>query len=156
MAYWVFNTAIIAGIITGILFIFMKIVVPNNDKKRAAKALEEILFPNGSSQKNKVIDTFKRIIQRQLTEEEIIDFFIKEKGIQLMSIDTDFSSSLKKYLMRPTLVELNYFEKVKFHEAFINYPRNFETAKIENSESVFEIMPESKTPAFLAREGYAS
>jgi len=133
MAYWIINTTIITGIITGILFIIMKIVVPKNDKKRAIKALEKILFPNGESQKNKVVEVFKKITQRQFTEEEILDFFIKEKGIQFMSINTEFSSSLKKYLMRPTLVELNYFEKVKFHETFINYPRNFGTMKIENS-----------------------
>ena len=156
MAYWIINTAIIAGIVTGIILIIIGIVIPKINKKRASETLIEILFPNGELQRKKVIDTFKKITQRQLNENELLDYFIKEKGIQLMSINADFSDSVKKYLMRPTLVELNYFEKVKFHEAFINYPRNFETAKIENSESVFEIMPESKTPAFLAREGYAS
>ena len=156
MAYWIFNTAIIAGIITGILFIIMKIVVPKMNKKRAVKALDEILFPNGNSQKNKVIAAFKKITQRQFSENEMLDFFIKEKGIQLMSINVDFSSSLKKYLMKPTLVELNYFEKVKFHETFINYPQNFGTMKIENSETIFEINSEKKSSAFFVKEGYAS
>ena len=158
MAYWIINTTIFMTIITGILFIIIKIAVPKINKKRAYKALDKILFPNGNSQKNKVIDAFRKITQRKFTNEEILDFFIKEKGIQFMSIDPDFSSFLKKYLMIPTLVELNYFEKVKFHETFINYPRNFETvnSKIENSEIVFELLQDNKTPAFLAKEGYAS
>ena len=156
MAYWIINTAIIAGISTGIIFIIIGIAIPKINKKRATEAFEEILFPNGNFQKNKVIEAFKKITHRQFTEEEILDFFIKEKGIQLMSINADFSSLLKKYLLRPTLVELNYFEKVKFHETFINYPRNFGTMKIENSETIFELNSEKKTSTFFAKEGYAS
>ena len=129
MAYWIINTAIF----TRIIFLITRIIVPRVNTRRALETLDEILFPDGESQKNKVIETFKKITKQQFSEEEILDFFIKEKGIQLMSIDTDFSDSVKKYLMKPTLVELNYFEKVKFHETFINYPRNFGTMKIENS-----------------------
>ena len=77
-----------------------------------------------------------------------------------MSVTPDFSESLKKYLMKPTLVDLNYFEMVKFNETFINYPRNFENKqfnnKIESSETIFEITPENKQSAFLRKEGYAS
>ena len=156
MAYWIINSAIIAGIFTGIFSIIIGIVIPKINKKRASETLSEILFPNGELQRKKVIDAFKKITQRQFKDDEILDFFIKEKGIQLMSIDADFSDSVKKYLMKPTLVELNYFEKVKFHETFINYPRNFGTAKIENSETIFNNISESKTPSFIAREGYAS
>jgi len=152
MAYWIINTAIIAGI----FLIIVKIVRPGLKKKRAAKTLEEIFFPNGESQKNKMILTFRKIIQRQFTEEEILDFFIKEKGIQLMSINTDFPTSLKKYLMRPTLIELNYFEKVKFHETFINYSRNFKFVNIENSETIFENLSKKKVSAFITKKGYAS
>ena len=156
MAYWIINTAII----TGIIFLFTKIIIPRANSKKALEILEEILFPNGESQKNKVIETFRRITKRQLTKNEMLDYFIKEKGIQLISIDTDFSDSVKKYLMKPSLVELDYFEKVKFHEAFINYQVNLEAlksnGKIENSDTVFEIMPKIKTPAFLAKKGYAS
>ena len=156
MAYWIINTAIFAGIITGILFIIIGVAIPKINKKRAYKALEKIIFPHGEYQKIKVIEVFKKITQRKFTEEEIVDFFIKEKGIQFMSINVDFSESLKKYLMRPTLVELNYFEKVKFHETFINYPRNFIPMKIENSETLFELKSENKTSIFFAKEVNAS
>ena len=151
MATWIINLAIIAGA----FFVIVRFVLPGINKKRADKALNEILFPNGDSQKSKVIEAFKKITKRQFTNDEILDFFTKEKGMQLMSINPDFQESLKKYILKPTLVELNYFERVKFHETFINYPKNFETVKsikIESADTIFE----HKTPAFLAREGYAS
>ena len=152
MANWIINMAIIAGT----FFFIVKFVLPSINKKRAAKALDEILFPNGEPQKNKVIESFKKITKQQFTNEEIIDYFIKEKGMQLMSITPDFSESLKKYLQLPTLVELNYFEMVKFNETFINYPRNFEPKKIENADTLFELKPDNKKSAFLCKEGYAS
>jgi hypothetical protein len=106
-------------------------------RSKAYETLENILFLGGETQKNKVIDEFNKITNTNYSNEEILDFFMKEKGLQLISIDADLSSEVKKYIRKDTLIDLNYFERVKFHQAFINYPRNFEVRKIENSETIY-------------------
>jgi hypothetical protein len=106
-------------------------------RSKASETLENILFPEGNIQKRKVIDAFNTITNEDYSNEEILDFFMKEKGLQLISINTDLPPSVKKYIRKDTLIDLNYFERVKFHEVFINYPRNFEVRKIENSETIF-------------------
>jgi hypothetical protein len=106
-------------------------------RSKASETLENILFPEGNIQKRKVIDAFNTITNETYSNEEILDFFMKEKGLQLISIDADLSSEVKKYIRKDTLIDLNYFERVKFHKTFINYPRNFEVRKIENSKTSF-------------------
>ena len=120
MANWIFLTAIFAGAI----LLILKKMKPQQKRSNASQILENILFPDGNIQKRKVIETFNDITNNNYSEEEIVDFFLKEKGLQLLSINHDLSTSVKKYIRQDTLIDLNYFERVKFHKVFINYPLN--------------------------------
>ncbi|MCL2073850.1 MAG: hypothetical protein FWH18_08015 [Marinilabiliaceae bacterium] len=71
--------------------------------------------------RKEVVDTFHAITANRFSEEEAIDYFMKEKGLQLMSITPGTPLKLKYFLALPTKVELTFFEKVKFNEAFLSY-----------------------------------
>jgi hypothetical protein len=67
-------------------------------RSKASETLENILFPEGNIQKTKVIDAFNTITNENYSNEEILDFFMKEKGLQLISIDADLPSDVKNIL----------------------------------------------------------
>jgi len=146
MANWIFLTAIIAGIT--VLIIRRRLQPKRSD---ASLILEEILFPSGNTQKRKVIEAFGKITKQQYTDEEIIDFFLKEKGLQLFSINCELSPEVVKFVNKPTMIDLNYFERVKFHQTFINYPKNFEVRLVENADTVFGELPEKKLASIIAK-----
>ncbi|MDR2927784.1 MAG: hypothetical protein LBV41_06250 [Cytophagaceae bacterium] len=151
MANWIFITVIVGSII----FIIMKIAFPHIKREKANKILEEKLFPNGELQKNKVINAFRKLTTQQFSDEQIIDFFMKEKGLQMILIDEELPVSVAKYVRKPTMIDLNYFERIKFHETFINYPCGFEVRKVENSQTLFKEVVVSKGKVVLAKNNLA-
>jgi len=142
MADWIIYTTIFAVTLLSLI----KIAVSQMAKRRKpSEILEDILFPQGNIQKRFVIDSFKKVTNQNFLDKEILDFFMKEKGLQMIYINSEIASNVKKYVKKPTLIDLNYFERVKFHEVFFNYPLNFKKQMIETSETVFEGLPIKKT-----------
>ena len=89
--------------------------------QRGKVYLDKSFFPLGEVQKKMVIKVFHNITTNKYTDKQAIDYFIKEKGLQFMSINPGTPLKIKYYLARPTLVQLTYFERVEFHKTFINY-----------------------------------
>ena len=146
MTYWIFITTAFAGTI----YLFLMNTTLQIKRKKPSQVLEEILFPFGKAQKRKVIEAFKKVTPQKFSDEEIIDFFMKEKGLQMIPTNPDLSQSLVKYIRKDTLIDLNYFERVKFHETFINYPRNFEVPIIESAGTIFNELPRIKVASLTA------
>ena len=111
-------------------FFFMKFILPVIIRWKALAFLEKILFPQGESQKDKVIAVFNVITGNRFSKERAIRYFLKTKGRQLLSLgNIEFSFCAKSYLKTQPSIDLTYFEKVKFHETFINYPKSFEISE---------------------------
>jgi hypothetical protein len=110
-------------IITGITFWFYKTILPVIIKKRAQNALQHTVFPEGEVQKAKVLTAFHAFTNNRFTNDQVLDYFIKIKGLQNLNIYKQYSFWTKRYLQKPTEIKLNYFEQVSFYEAFLNYPR---------------------------------
>jgi hypothetical protein len=91
-------------------------------EKKAVNELEGILFPSGQEQKKTVITTIHQMTNQRLTDEEALDYFLKIKGLQVINLHDPISYWTRKYLMSSTKTKLNYFEQVRFYEAFLNYP----------------------------------
>jgi len=123
--------------IAGFFFV-VKFIVPAIIRRKALLFLEDILFPQGESQKDRVVTVFNVITGNRFSRAEAINYFIKTKGRQFLSLgNEEFSFYAKLYLKTRPAIDLTYFEKVKFHEMFINYPRNFEVKEpnlTDNSE----------------------
>nr|WP_319401244.1 hypothetical protein [uncultured Carboxylicivirga sp.] len=84
--------------------------------------LESVLFNSGSSQKDSIISSMKCITKEKYSNEELLDYFLKIKGLQVINVCDPVNFWTRKYLMSPTKLKLNYFEQVKFYETFLNYP----------------------------------
>ncbi len=92
-------------------------------EKRAIPKMEKILFSNINETKESVLETIHNVTSKRLSDDLILDYFYKIKGLQVLNINKPINFWLKIYLTSPTKVKLNYFEQVKFYETFLNYPK---------------------------------
>ena len=118
MLYWsILFVVVLAGIISLYLCRFHPLIV----KLKAQGTLQKIIFPEGNSQKREILDIFHDFTNRRFSDDQLLDYFIKIKGLQNMSLGYNSSYWIKKYLLSPTEIKLNYFEQVKFYEMFLNF-----------------------------------
>ena len=106
--------------ITGLMA--YKFFMPDIVRKKAYSSLYKVLFPGGEEHKAAILKTFHDFTNNRFSDEEILDYFVKIKGLQSLSSTKKMGFWVKKHLMSPTEIKLNYFEQVKFYKLFINYP----------------------------------
>lgn len=90
-------------------------------EKYAVSSLESILFSKGDQQKDRILSSMMDITNNKYAKEELLDYFLKIKGLQVVNFGKPVDFWTKKYLTSPTRLKLNYFEQVKFYETFLNY-----------------------------------
>ncbi len=117
-------------IIIALTFLFLlsliylyKLILRLIAEKRAIPKMEKILFSNPNETKENVLETIHNVTSKRLSDDMILDYFYKIKGLQVLNINKPINFWLKIYLTSPTKVKLNYFEQVKFYETFLNYPK---------------------------------
>ncbi len=118
-----FSAALIIGVAAPLAFVVVRKFYPRVVKKQAVKKLESILFPKGHVQKMEVLKTFRGFTGKRFSDEDILDYFLKIKGLQSVDINMKTNFWVKRYLFSPTVIKLNYFEQVKFYETFLNFPQ---------------------------------
>lgn len=101
-------------------FFILRRVFPALVRKKAIMLLDVILFPNGSSQKQEVINKFRQITNHRFNTDELLDYYYKIKGIRTLGGTCRWSFTLKKYLFIPTNIKLTYFEQCRFYETFLH------------------------------------
>ncbi len=104
-------------------------------ERKALAKLEPVLFPEGARQKTKIAEALNIITKERFNEEQILDYFIKIKGLQVTDLSDRSNFWIKKFLFRPTLIKLNYFEQVEFYKMFLNYPATMESSVQKNQDS---------------------
>lgn len=153
MIYWIIA---IIGLLTAIAVPMYRIYFPAFTKKKAHASLLDLLFPGGQEQKENVMQVFHQLTNQRFSDDQILDYFIKIKGLQTLDLGVKANFWIKKYLLSPTDVKLNYFEQVKFYETFMNYPKSFEVfgkkkTNAKTPESIFT-KDEPKPGIYLQRE----
>jgi hypothetical protein len=103
-------------------FWFCRQLLPAIIKRKAHGTLHKVIFPEGEAQKLGVLKTFHGFTKERFSDDQIMDYFMKIKGLQNLSIGSSTNFWVKKYLLSPTKIKLNYFEQVKFYELFMNFP----------------------------------
>lgn len=93
-------------------------------EKSAAKELEKLLFPKGEKDKVSILSMLNKITKGKYSDDLLLDYFLKIKGLQVVNMYDPVSFLTRKYLMSPTKLKLNYFEQVRFYESFLNYPQS--------------------------------
>lgn len=104
------------------VFWFYRQLLPVIVKSKAHGTLHKVIFPKGEIQKQDVLKTFHSFTKHRFTDDQILDYFLKIKGLQNLSLSSKTDFWVRKYLLSPTKIKLNYFEQVKFYELFMNFP----------------------------------
>jgi hypothetical protein len=91
-------------------------------ERYAGKILEKLLFNNDHQSKSTILQSMNTITKGKYSNEQLLDYFLKIKGLQVINKKEGLNFWTRKYLMCPTKLKLNYFEQVKFYETFLNYP----------------------------------
>lgn len=141
-------------LVTGTAFALYRFYLPTYTKNRAQALLTNLLFPGGEAQKEDVLRTFHEFTNNRFSHDQILDYFIKIKGLQTLNINVKSNFWIKKYLLSPTDVRLNYFEQVKFYETFMNYPKAFpfEAKTNTRNEESKPNFPKGLTDLLLKKE----
>ncbi len=91
-------------------------------KRKTINKLCDFLFPgeDGRVVRSNVIAQMMELTNNRFTEDEMLDYYLKIKGLQMVDLNSFYDSDMRKYLMKPTLVRLQYRELVTFYERFLN------------------------------------
>lgn len=89
--------------------------------ERAEALLCKFLFPEGDEQLNETVDKLMSMTSNKYSREDVLDYYIKIKGLQLVDLMAYSNDRVSKYLMQPTRIHLTYSEVVHFYEEFLDY-----------------------------------
>ena len=80
------------------------------------------LFPGDTDglMKDRVVNRMMSLTGNRFTEDEVLDYYLKIKGLQMIDLNSFNDNDMRKFLMRPTQVRLQYRELVIFYEQFLN------------------------------------
>ncbi len=106
-----------------VLAVVGRLVQRNISEKHTIERLINILFPLGESQMNETLNDIDEMTQKRFKREEILDYYLKIKGLQIIDLHANSDGGIRRFLMKPTKIRLTYFEQVKFYEIYLNYPQ---------------------------------
>ena len=133
------------------IYFSVRKVYPALVREKATKQLERKLFPNGNRQKSEIVRCCKELTGDRFSDEEVLEYFMKMKGLQVVDIKKA-NFWLKKYLFTPAPIKLNYFEQVKFYEMFLEFPKNKnENSIVQQNRDTIRKMQQKGASARFAR-----
>lgn len=91
--------------------------------KSAIHDLTNTLFPNGDSQCEAILDNLENLTNHKYHRGDLLDYYLKIKGLQIIDIQSYANSGVRNFLMKPTKIRLSYMELVKFYEEYLNFPQ---------------------------------
>lgn len=114
-------------------FLFRSSILYARDKD-SIKQLCKMLFPEGDKQREIVLNEFAQLTNNHYNREDLLDYYLKIKGLQFIDLHANSNAMVRQYLMKPTKIRLKYIELVKFYERYLNYPQAIGENLIENAE----------------------
>ncbi len=121
-------------------------------ERNAVSTLESLLFSKGDKQKESIISSMMKITNDKYSKEQLLDYFLKIKGLQVVNFCDPVNFWTRKYLMSPTKLKLNYFEQVKFYETFLNYPETSGIIKRKETNKKGYLSSEPKSVFFHKKQ----
>lgn len=90
--------------------------------RKTIDKLCEYLFPGDTDglMRDRVIRKMMDLTRNRFTEDEVLDYYLKIKGLQMVDMNSFNDSGTRRFLMRPTKIRLQYRELVIFYEQFLN------------------------------------
>lgn len=83
------------------------------------------LFPGDKTgvQRDELIADLHIMTGGRFSNDEVLDYYLKIKGLQMVDLNTLNDDDIRKFLMEPTKVRLHYRELVSFYEKYLNQPQ---------------------------------
>ncbi len=107
-------------ILIAVLFI-LRIIYSYFIERQAIMQLCKLLFPQGNEQRYKVISKFSNMTKNRFAPEDLLDYYLKIKGLHLIDLHVEGTVPIRRFLMRHTRIRLNYMELVRFYDEFLSY-----------------------------------
>ncbi len=94
-------------------------------QERKRKTIDKFcayLFPGDSDglMKDRVVKRMMALTGNRFTEDEVLDYYLKIKGLQMVDLNSFNDNDMRRFLMKPTKIRLQYRELVIFYEQFLN------------------------------------
>ncbi|MCQ2214419.1 MAG: hypothetical protein MJZ31_00685 [Bacteroidales bacterium] len=105
------------------MVVWFRYLYINFRERTAMSELMSVLFPEGASQREPVVQDLIKLTKGKYNRIQLLDYFLKIKGLHLVDLHTSSSRHVRMYLMRPTKIKLNYSELVQFYEKYLNLPQ---------------------------------
>lgn len=106
-----------------IVLVLIKTVYAKQKERDAIIKMCNIIFPDGELQQEDVMDNINDLTKGRFDRTDLLDYYLKIKGLQMLDLHAHSDKDIRKYLMKPTRIRLNYYEQVLFYERFLNYPQ---------------------------------
>ena len=114
---------VVWGIVMIPFVVYMRKMQKQKDEMNTMKHLSSLLFPEGEAQRDKTIGSIMDMTGNRFSQEEILDFYLKIKGLQMVDMNTFGDDGVRNFLMQPTKIRLQYRELVEFYEKYLNLPQ---------------------------------
>ncbi len=88
----------------------------------AIRNLLPLLFPVDAVDRDEVIAKMHKITKRCYNDDELLDYYLKLKGLHVLDMHADGGWFARRYMMKPTKIRLTYMETVMFYQEFFSFP----------------------------------
>ncbi|WP_068474089.1 hypothetical protein [Saccharicrinis aurantiacus] len=111
--------ALIIGLIGAIAFFYNPIIKLISEKK-ARPFIDNEIFSEGEFTRQEVLKSIHQITNHKYYDENVLDYFYKIKGNQIINMKKPVDFWVRTYLSSPTKIKLSYFEQIDFYKLFLN------------------------------------
>lgn len=115
-------------ILLSLMIFFLRVVLRGAEYKKSIMRLSKLLFPDGDSQRDMVLQEFDALTDNHYSKDELLDYYLKIKGLQVVDLHAMADSTIRRFLMRPTKIRLKYTELKKFYATYLDYRQEFRIA----------------------------
>lgn len=130
-------TVALSAVAVFLLIIIIRKLYSEHKERKAITEMCDKLFPEGDMQKESTIDDIYALTKGRFNRDDILDYYLKIKGLQILDLHANSDKYICAYLMKPTKIRLNYYEQVLFYERFLNYPQAEGVNAVNSNTSKF-------------------
>ncbi len=125
IAFIVTLTVLIVGVATYLIVSHRRRRGRALRRQRTIESLCNYLLPGDKlgTQRREIIDDLHSLTGGRFSDEDVLDYYLKIKGLQMVDLNTFNDVGMKEYLMEATKVRFRYRELVSFYEKYLNQPQ---------------------------------
>jgi len=116
-------TVFLSAVLTLLIVLIIYNIYTRYREQQAIEKMCNLIFPDGNTQKETTLDDIMSLTKGRFNRDDLLDYYLKIKGLQILDLHTSGDKYISTYLMKPTKIRLNYYEQVLFYERYLNLPQ---------------------------------